>query len=104
MKTMRHQRIRFALGAALGLALAAGLLSGCWPAEESAPAAVPAAGATRAQVDEAVGKVFPALVRIYVVGKYHDGGREQKSQSSGSGAIITPDGYAITNHHVVGKA
>ncbi|HOX06049.1 MAG TPA: PDZ domain-containing protein [Planctomycetota bacterium] len=106
------------IGAFACAALAAGLVSGCWTdgggtrsgsGAEIAPAApVRAAGgaaeASQVQVDAAVAKVFPALIRIYVVGKYYDGGREQKSQSSGSGAIITPDGYAVTNHHVVGKA
>src|SRR5262249_46848753 len=32
------------------------------------------------------------------------GGREVKHEASGSGAIISADGYVITNHHVVGKA
>jgi serine protease Do len=86
-------------------ALAAVLFTGCRGGEAASPGAPPAAAAApKTQVDEAVGKVFPALIRIYVVSKYHDGGREQKAQSSGSGAIITPDGYAVTNHHVVGKA
>ena len=55
-------------------------------------------------IDNAVSKVRPALVRIHVVSTYYQQGRETKSQSSGSGAIITPDGYVITNHHVAGHA
>ncbi len=82
------------------VALAALLLTGCGPA---APGGA-SGRAGNARVEAAVGKVFPALVRIYVVTKYHGSGREQKFQASGSGAIISPEGYAITNHHVVGKA
>ena len=34
----------------------------------------------------------------------HGRGRGQKFESSGSGVIISPEGYVITNHHVAGKA
>ena len=55
-------------------------------------------------IDEAVAKVKPALVRIHVVSTHYGGGREMKSESTGSGAIITEDGCVITNHHVAGHA
>jgi serine protease Do len=58
----------------------------------------------RAQVDFAVGKVRPALVRIQVVSTDFGEGREVKGQSVGSGAIITKDGFLVTNHHVAGHA
>jgi serine protease Do len=58
----------------------------------------------RARVDRAVAAVYPALVRIYVVGRYHSGGREKKGISAGSGTIISPEGHVLTNHHVAGKA
>ena len=32
------------------------------------------------------------------------GGREVKGQAVGSGAIITKDGFLVTNHHVAGHA
>ena len=64
--------------------------------------AVPAA--VRSQVDTAIARVKPALVRIRVVSTDYNEGREVKSQSVGSGAIITKDGYLITNHHVAGHA
>lgn len=60
--------------------------------------------ALRAQMDAAIEKVKPALVRIRVVSTEFSEGREIKMQSVGSGAIITKDGYIITNHHVAGHA
>lgn len=61
-------------------------------------------GASRAQIDNAIHGVGPAVVRIHVVMTAPSGGRLQKLQGSGSGAIISPDGYVITNHHVAGRA
>jgi serine protease Do len=58
----------------------------------------------RAQVEEAIAKMRPALVRIRVVSAEYSEGREVMEQEVGSGAIITKDGYIITNHHVAGHA
>jgi len=55
-------------------------------------------------VDNAISIVKPSLVRIHVVSASFREGREYKYQSSGSGAIITPEGHVITNHHVAGNA
>ncbi len=52
------------------------------------------------EMPAAVEAVKPALIRIKVVSTDYMQGRETKTQSSGSGAIISPEGYAITNHHV----
>jgi serine protease Do len=60
--------------------------------------------AVRVAVDDAIRKVYPALVRIHVVAVDYRGGREVKSEGFGSGAVISADGYVITNHHVAGKA
>lgn len=48
----------------------------------------------------AVEAVRPALIRILIVAADYRQGREMKAESAGSGVIISPDGYAITNHHV----
>jgi serine protease Do len=68
-----------------------------------APAAdaPPAGSAPGVQV--AIDAVYPALVQIYVLALEHDGGRERKMQAAGSGAIITPEGHVVTNHHVAGE-
>ena len=64
----------------------------------------PAASSERADLDRAVSKVFPALVRITVVMEETGEGSMEKQVGAGSGAVITKDGYIITNHHVAGKA
>ncbi len=68
------------------------------------PQGVAATDPLRAAVHGAIQKVYPALVRIQVVTVFYREGREFKSEASGSGVIISPDGYVITNHHVAGKS
>jgi serine protease Do len=58
----------------------------------------------RERIDKAVDLVKPALVRIQVVTTDFGEGREQKFQASGSGAIITKDGFVVTNHHVAARS
>ncbi len=56
------------------------------------------------EVEKAIQSVYPALIQIKVVVTEYDEGRERKQQAAGSGVIISPEGYAVTNHHVVGRA
>ncbi|MBS2026097.1 MAG: trypsin-like peptidase domain-containing protein, partial [Deltaproteobacteria bacterium] len=65
-----------------------------------APAPPPAAQS----VDRAISKVYPALVQIRVLTVDHGSGRARKFEASGSGVIISPEGYVVTNHHVAGRA
>jgi serine protease Do len=56
-----------------------------------------------ADIDAALAKVSPSLVRIHVVTYSYEDGREVKREASGSGTIITPEGHVLTNHHVAGR-
>ena len=68
--------------------------------------AAPAAAQTgdRAAIDRAIAAVYPSLVRISVVVVESRDGREVNLEGSGSGTIISADGYVVTNHHVAGRA
>ena len=54
-------------------------------------------------IERAIQAVLPSLVRVSVVYFDQQGGREIKGQLSGSGTIISPLGYVVTNHHVAGR-
>jgi serine protease Do len=45
-------------------------------------------------------RVFPALVNIEVITVRYYGGKERKGKAVGSGTIISPEGYVLTNFHV----
>jgi serine protease Do len=62
------------------------------------------ADAMRAATERATARVKPSLVRIAAVMVQYRDGREVKAEGSGSGFIISPEGYVVTNHHVAGNA
>ncbi len=55
-------------------------------------------------IQEAKDKVFPAVVFIKPIQQEFRGGKMEKIQVFGSGAIISPEGYVVTNNHVAEKA
>jgi len=54
----------------------------------------------REMISYARDRVFPSLVNIRVITVWYYEGKEQKGQAVGSGTIISPDGYVLTNFHV----
>ncbi len=55
------------------------------------------------QMEHARMSVYPALVNISVVSQRFDGGRARRGPGAGSGVIVSPEGYVVTNYHVVGN-
>ncbi|MBI3724635.1 PDZ domain-containing protein [bacterium] len=94
---MVRARARVLVGVGLSLgALAGAALLRADDSRREGPAGSP--------LQRAIERVYPALVQIHVLSLAHEGGHERKQEGAGSGAIISPDGYVVTNHHVAGKA
>jgi serine protease Do len=91
-----NARTLLPLGLAVLLLCSAGA-SQAEPAETLTPT-------IRQRIDRAVNAVRPALVRIHVVSTDYRQGRAIKYEGSGSGVIISEDGYVLSNHHVAGHA
>lgn len=74
------------------------------PAVPPAPAAVPGGDSSSGSVAEARRRVYPALVNISMVKRYFEQGHARRASAAGSGVIVSPDGYVLTNYHVASHA
>lgn len=55
-------------------------------------------------IETAKGRVYPALIFVKPIREEFSGGEQKRQEVFGSGVIISPDGLAVTNHHVVEQA
>lgn len=97
-------RVRgFALGTVFVLALGPAVVPTI-AAEPAGAVSADVGGGLRDELRTLIGdardRVFPALVSIRVTTVDYVRGQEFKGTSTGSGAIISAEGYVITNYHV----
>jgi serine protease Do len=74
---------------------------------EEPPAAATGLGAAadfRKIIEDAKSKVFPALIYVAPVVEDFESGKRETREQGGSGVIVSPEGHAVTNWHVVEKA
>jgi serine protease Do len=90
----------FSLMAAAAWAVAGAPLSPP-PSPLPPPAAVTAPAGSIAAARR---QVYPALVNISMVKRYYEQGHARRARVGGSGVIVSPDGYVLTNYHVASHA
>lgn len=95
-----------AAGAVAGTACVAGAAntSACSALDDQPSKAVATYPDFREIVQQAKGKVFPAVVYIRCVRESTEAGKKESQQVTGSGVVISAEGHVLTNWHVVDKA
>jgi len=84
----------------LAIVLVVALMSGACTPQNGKGAAIDFQGI----IEGAKAKVFPTLVYVKPIREDYSEGKKQRQVISGSGVIISEDGYVVTNHHVADKA
>ena len=79
------------------------LLLACAATLIAVPAGV-ASDTTQKAIYRARDKVFPALVHIEPILEVYRAGEKGRMAVTGSGVIFSPEGYVLTNNHVVERA
>ncbi|MBW3635676.1 MAG: trypsin-like peptidase domain-containing protein, partial [Armatimonadetes bacterium] len=82
--------------------LVCGVLAPLTSRAQDAPSST--AAPTAATIQDIAAQLRPVLVRLRVIESSAEYGREQRSESYGSGALISSEGYIVTNHHVAGNS
>jgi serine protease Do len=72
----------------------------------AAAMAAPAAGSDELtqRIAEIRRRVYPALVNISTVKRFFQQGHARRTSAAGSGIVVSPDGYVLTNYHVASHA
>ena len=80
--------------------------SGCGVLNRSTPSAADAEEQINFEkiIENAKSRIFPALVFVKPISEEYESGEKKKQQVFGSGVIISPEGYVVSNNHVVEKA
>jgi serine protease Do len=55
-------------------------------------------------IETAKARVYPALIFVKPIREEFSGGEQRRQEVFGSGVLISPDGLAVTNHHVIDQA
>jgi serine protease Do len=55
-------------------------------------------------IEAAKQRVYPALVFVKPIREEFSAGEQRRQEVFGSGVLISPDGLAVTNHHVIDQA
>jgi len=73
-------------------------------AQESAGQTRSTAADFRRIIETAKARVYPALIFVKPIREEFSGGEQKRQEVFGSGVLISPDGLAVTNHHVIDQA
>ncbi|MEM7164690.1 MAG: trypsin-like peptidase domain-containing protein [Planctomycetota bacterium] len=95
--------MQFAYTQCLRLTIALGIAV-AWTTPGVAQGSLSDSADFRRIITDAKEKVFPALIYVAPIAEEFSQGKREKQEQGGSGVIISSDGYAVTNWHVIENA